>query len=252
LLLLLSLALGQDCADATIAINEATEHMLLLEDDQVAESLAQIESTFSCAWLTPAQLASYWLLQGATQKISGNESKARDAFAMAQAVSPDLWLAALGPDLKQLYDDEAAKARPKGGLDVINVTGYTVRIDGLVRPLPTQVTPGIHILQVGKTGVEESRRVVSIAGQGTVVDMALSEPEPSKPSASDSINIGLDLHAGVGMGVALGEETVASGQTEAANKLSLPSRRAWCFASARGGCGPKGPMPLSSAGSCCT
>jgi hypothetical protein len=169
--LLLALAQAQECPDATAALNDAVQQLILLDEEQLADDLRQIDTSLGCDWIDPDSLATLWLLRGAQSQLAGDDRGTRDAFAMAQFIAPDLWLDALGGPLKAIYDEEKATARPQSRLDLTGVGNTTVRIDGKVRQLPVPLVVGTHVLQIGVDGkVVEHRDVVIVAGQGVVID----------------------------------------------------------------------------------
>lgn len=224
LALLIALAHAQDCPDAAATLSDAVEQLILFDETALAADLDQVDDSMNCAWIDPDTLATWWLLRGAQHQLAGDEDATRDAFAMAQFVAPDLWIDALGAPLRAIYDEEKAKARPRSKLDLTGIGDATIRIDGKVRSLPAPLTPGTHVVQIGKgETVEERRDVVILAGQGAMLDLGRAEVpvEPPKPSGAD-LDVGLSLWGAAGFGLAAGEAFDIDGQVEPATKLAVP------------------------------
>ncbi len=229
LLSLLAIAAAQDCPDAAAAVRDATEQLLLLDDTQTQAALDRVRASLSCRPIDADSLVRFWLLDGALKHTGGDEAGARVSFATAAGVDPAVWMSDLGPALEAVYR-EVATPTGEGTLDVRGVDGYTLRVDGRVRTVPTTLGAGQHLLQVlDGEAVIHHRDVVVIAGQGSVVDPQLpAKVAPAKVRApkptntADGPSTAVRLHGAAGFGMAWGDEIANAGLVETASKPHVP------------------------------
>ena len=130
-------------------------------------------------------------------------------------------LATLEEPLDEGFDLAAALTRVLEDLDAAAELGTATRRLVLVTDA---LTPGTHVVQIGKgETVEERRDVVILAGQGAMLDLGRAEVpvEPPKPSGAD-LDVGLSLWGAAGFGLAAGEAFDIDGQVEPATKLAVP------------------------------
>jgi len=225
--LLLAMAWGQDCPDVSPTLRRAQESLLLMEDRDAAEAIAEIEASFGCGFISDDNLARYWLLV-ATQRFLAGEEGYAERFRAAAAAEPDTWIVDLGDAVRAAYDEAVAEMPDDGRIDVTGVpTGWVVRVDGRARELPAELPAGTHLVQVGPDldTVEVHRLAVLVAGQGTVIDADIEGYEPPPPP-STSGSMPVRAHAAAGVQLTQGEELTRQVQgdavTEPATKLAVP------------------------------
>lgn len=148
LLLLVAPALADtpDCLPAATWLDRAREDVLAGDFPAVKEALGHAEASFDCAPALPADLARYWLYQGAVAGLTGDDAGARTAFAASRRLAPGGWDSSFGPVLRALWDSAADGASFDMRLDTNADRAW---LDGArVETWPNPTPGGLHLVQI--------------------------------------------------------------------------------------------------------
>lgn len=236
--LLIGLLVGQaqaGCEDLAQQVQWAEEEVLEVNPDAARSALELAEEALGCgSRQPPAQLARLFLVDGATSALQGDGPAAADAFAAAARTDAATWIDALGPKMRAQYDTAAAAPTEVGEVDV-EAPGWDLLLNGKPAPFPTEVTAGLHIVQVADGDELVFGRVVWVVpGEVQLLTPDLPEraakPEPVvavvEPE-SEPKERGVALSAGIGALAAFGQplDGVQADGTEVSEpgvKLTLP------------------------------
>jgi hypothetical protein len=133
------------CPDPAPSLELALEKVTtaLVEADDPAAAIAEVEAAWPCVDATPAQVARYLVLRGAERQLGHDGDGARPWFAVATQVDPGAWDPRLGDDLRRAYD--RATPLPEGELAV----DVPALVDGTRQAkFPVAVPAGPHVVQV--------------------------------------------------------------------------------------------------------
>lgn len=100
----------------------------------------------------PRKIGTLRLLEGAVAALDGDEDAAREAFAAARRLVPELWVEGLGPELQAQY----LAALPEPGQATLEVEPWpvapTLFIDGSPAGPGERVARGLVLVQAGAPG----------------------------------------------------------------------------------------------------
>jgi hypothetical protein len=166
------------CPNLDAEVERATGALVAGSFDTARDALANAESSFTCAPATTAQVARFWLVEGAAAQLRGDAAAARGPLAAARHAAPDLFDDRLGPDVKAAW--EAAASAGRGTL--LLEPARPAFVDGAgvsTWPVPVDAVP--HLVQVvGGDGAVRFGRLVRIApGDDVLVQTGLgTERDP--------------------------------------------------------------------------
>ncbi len=152
---------GSPPGSAAVTVGRAREALDLLESDRVLEIVDGYLAAAPCIEepLDASSLAELYLLRGLAHHVEGRAGSARDDFAAASGIHPDLrWDVGYPPDPQQVYlvaREEALAAEPAHfGHATSLVGGIEVSVDGrVVDGLQIHaLTPGPHLVQLTEHG----------------------------------------------------------------------------------------------------
>lgn len=199
---LLSHAHAADCADPVDEVARAEDLVLFADLEGTRSALGRVEQALGCSGpAEPLLLGRMWLVEGALYADSGDVTSAAVSFAAAGRVAPGLWIEALGPERKKVYDASQPKAPEKSGQVAVDappgVTG-TIWVDGLSRTDPLVLPAGVWLIQFGADGLASFARIVLVApdqvlhvevppapmaqGEASALTQAAAATEPSPPA----------------------------------------------------------------------
>lgn len=164
------------------ALAAAEASLLEVRLDDAAAALAGAEPSFACGAPTPpAELARYWILEGAVAALRGDAEGARDSFAAAVRADRRVWIESLGAELRAQRDAAASALAPNGTVTV-RPEGLDVRIDGVTSP-GGRMASGLHLVQVVEgEGVAFGRIVFAQADHEQVLQTGLVPVEAPAPA----------------------------------------------------------------------
>ena len=148
---------GGESGDLGDALSEAREALDLLESDRVEQIVDAQETRLPC--MTEAvdseMLAELYLIRGLAAFVDGHTGAARDDFAAASGIFPDLrWDVGYPPETQQTYlvarEEALAAETARFGFSGSLVAGLRLSVDG--REIEMQrlhkLTPGPHLVQL--------------------------------------------------------------------------------------------------------
>ncbi len=148
-------AFAQDCTTLDDALKQAESAVIEARIDDTDAALRLFEQSLGCdAVAKPEQLARIWLTEGAMLSFDGDPEGAVDAYVAAARVHFSTWNEDLGPKVKAEYDAAVADMSHQTatlGSDTKLPDGVAW-LDGKPTTLPTQVTAGLHAIQVAREG----------------------------------------------------------------------------------------------------
>lgn len=234
-LLIAWLAAAWACEDVEQQLGWATEGLIEADADEARSALDLAESGLGCgAVASPATLARFFLLDGATAALGGDRAATQDAFAAARRIDASVWVDALGARLREQH--QAATGSGETGRVDVEAVGWEVRWDGVVATFPADVPAGLHVVQVVGDGEVAFGRVVWLEpGEELVVSSGLPPKQaaapqdvvevPARPSGGEPGPVALAFGVGVqgAFGDALsGERAGGEAVTEPGTKLTVP------------------------------
>ena len=169
-----------------------------IDVERTEAALARAESSWTCGWMSErrAELARFWLLEGAVLHLRGERQAASESFVASRRTDLDGWWPELGPQIHLAYRTATAEPDSTG---VVAVEGldphYRVEIDGLPFDPNQSVTVGLHLLQVGTDDhVRFARIIYVLPGATTTLTTSLPLLPPTLPvrAASDAIQFAPD------------------------------------------------------------
>jgi len=241
-------AQAEECPDHAAIIDTATQLVLTLRIDEATKVLKQAEQAMACgSAIQPEVLARFWIVEGATQSMGGDAEAARDAFAAAILADSEVWIDALGPQMRTVYDEAASDLTPVGLLDWTPTDAWAA-VDGVPVQSPATIAGGLRLVQIGAStdDIQFAQIImVSVGTRQTLNSGVVIQPKielDSEPAAVEAVaevpkemtTSPIGIYASVGTGMAFGapfDFDDRSGETfeEPALKLVLPAQVGLCI-----------------------
>lgn len=230
-LTLLFAAAQATCPDAATLADEAVQALLEVDYEGATSGIEEAERGLLCGGFAPPEtVARVWQIRGALAVFDGDEAEAAAWIVPAAAAAPDALEPALGPRVREAWEEAMTVVRGSTIIVEPDTTGRRVAVDGLEGPLPARVPAGRHLVQVGVGEEVAFRRIVEVPEAiGVVVTtglVPLPDPEPTVDDEAGAASVG--LHLGLGAGLGLGAKLTGQAEpgepipTEPAVKVSLP------------------------------
>lgn len=162
-------------------LDDAERALVEADLDTTDRKLRELETALSCGSLAEEELLGrLWLVEAAWLTMQGNGIAAGDSWRAAARVSPGRWIEDFGKQLRESY--EAATGEPPTGKAQLKLDPPLFRwvgaVDGRVVEFPAELSPGLHLVQVGSSEdqIRFSRMVVAYPSIPIVVATGLVEP----------------------------------------------------------------------------
>jgi hypothetical protein len=243
-LLWANVAKAQECPDrlARLDLLDEAERALVEADlDTTDLKLRELEAALACGPLAEGELLGrLWLVEAAWLTMQGDGLAAGDSWRAAARVAPGRWVENFGKQLRESY--EAATSEAPVGTATISLDPPLFRwvgaVDGKVVEFPAQVSPGLHLVQVGsdESRVVFARMVVAYPSTPIVVQTGLVEPttafvgDPAEPGEAEETKAPKEplpaatssLFVAVGANLAVGKAVGEGQDAEPGVKVVLP------------------------------
>lgn len=183
MMFLVSAALA-GCPNLDGEIERATVAVVAGDFTTARAALAEGATSFGCAPATTAQAARYWLVEGATQQLTGNTAGARATLAAARAAAPELFDARLGAGVREAW----ANAKVDGRATLLIEPQRPAFVDGAgVSEWPVTLSATPHLIQLIDGDTVRYGRVVSLDDkEDAVLDTGVAPAPRSIAIATDT------------------------------------------------------------------
>lgn len=157
------------CGDVEAALGEAERAAWEIRLEDAAGHLERVEQAFSCAVVEPSALARFFIAEAALELHGGNTEGATTRLRVARTLDltgPD---PSYGSKVRVLFESTSElEANATVSLEPVPVRDE-VRIDTRRVTVPAQVSPGLHLVQVGPPGEVAFGEVVMVAPRSLMV-----------------------------------------------------------------------------------
>jgi hypothetical protein len=218
------------CPDPAAGVATAERAVVEARFDDAEAALAQAEAGFVCGDpADPDVLARMWMAEGAWLVLQDRNDEAKESFAAAKRVSPDLWNADYGDRIRAVYDE----SRDSGEMGQLSLRpapdAYAAYLDGDEAVFPRSAEAGLHLIQVGpRTKAAQFGKVVALMPGDTLVvttdlvevapaptPVAVTQPVPTDEPTTTTRSPALLIVSGAALALAAGSAGLALAQNGA-------------------------------------
>ena len=166
LLLALTLAHADECANPVALLQSAEQDAVNFYLNEADTDLAKAVEAFGCSGkATNTDIARLWQTRGMVSMLREDDEAAVRAFAASKVADPDNWNEDFGDKAKAMWAGAAEMQGDSLGLTLRGVGKEDwVLVDGHDAGADLDLSPGLHLIQVGTGDAARFAKVIVVEG----------------------------------------------------------------------------------------